>query len=286
MPQSIVVPKVKCRTVWLSDIHLGFKDCKADYLLDFLQSVECETLYLLGDIVDLWSLKKTFFWPPGHYEVIKLLFQKAKTGTRVIYIPGNHDEALRDYVGHDFGPIETLNEAIHITADGKRMLLFHGDCMDAHIRFSHFTKLIGDTAYNFLLFINRWANFVRRAFGFPYWSLASYLKNRVKNARQAIEIFENAVANEAKRRGLDGVICGHIHQAEIRDIDGILYCNDGDWIESCTALVEDELGQLELLHWSDKKRIIRSASAANDENGSRTPKELQPSIVNSFYDLS
>lgn len=246
------------RTVWLSDIHLGFKDCKADYLLHFLKSVDCDTLYLLGDIVDMWAMKKRFIWPSSHYEVLKAIFKKAKKGTRVVYIPGNHDEPMRDYVENMIGPVEVKEEAVHTTAAGKRLLLFHGDVLDSQVRFSAFTRVVGDVAYDFLLFINRWTNFIRRHFGFSYWSLAYYLKNKVKNAREAIEIYEQAAVHEAERRGLDGVVCGHIHQAEIRVIDDVLYCNDGDWIESCTALVEDEKGYLEILHWSDRQQSVKS----------------------------
>ncbi len=248
------------RTIWLSDIHLGFKDCKADYLLDFLQSIDCDTLYLLGDIVDMWAMRKRFHWPSSHYEVLKAIFKKAKNGTRVVYIPGNHDEPMRDYVKNMIGPVEVLEEAVHTTAAGKQLLLFHGDILDSQVRFSRFHRRIGDAAYDLLLFINRWANFCRRRCGFSYWSLAYYLKNKVKNARAAIDIYERSAAHEARRRGLDGVICGHIHQAEIRVIDDILYCNDGDWIESCTALVEDRQGHLEILHWSDRKQSVKSIS--------------------------
>ena len=262
------------RTIWLSDIHLGFKDCKADYLLNFLKSVDCDTLYLLGDIVDMWSMKKRFIWPSSHYEVLKAIFKKAKKGTRVVYIPGNHDEPMRDYVENMIGPVEVKEEAIHTTAAGKRMLLFHGDILDSQVRFSEFTRIVGDVAYDFLLFINRWTNFFRRRFGFSYWSLAYYLKNKVKNARAAIDIYEQAAAHEAARRGLDGVICGHIHQAEIRVVDDILYCNDGDWIESCTALVEDEKGYLEILHWSDRQKSVKSISA--DAQHNKKAEEVPP----------
>jgi UDP-2,3-diacylglucosamine pyrophosphatase LpxH len=257
------------RTVFLSDIHLGFKDCKADYLLDFLKSTDCDTLYLLGDIVDLWSMKKKFIWPSSHYDVLKAIFNKAKQGTRVVYIPGNHDEPMRDYVENMIGPVEVKEELVHTTAAGKELLLFHGDILDSQVRFSKLNRIVGDVAYDFLLFINRWANFWRRRFGFSYWSLAYYLKNNVKKARAAIEVYEEAAVHEAKRRGLDGVVCGHIHQAEIRVVDGILYCNDGDWIESCTALVEDETGHLEIIHWSDRQQSVKSISTQEQNNNSR-----------------
>lgn len=256
------MPKLKRKSVWISDVHLGFKDCKAEYLLDFLSQLECESLYLVGDIVDLWALKKRPFWPSSHYEVIKTIYQKAITGTKVIYIPGNHDIPMRDFDGELFGPIEIAYERIHTTADGKRLLMFHGDILDTSIRLSWLNRIIGDVAYDFLLFLNRWANFFRKSFGFSYWSLAYYLKNRVKGAQQAITDFENAAIYEARRRGLDGVICGHIHQAEILQRDGILYCNDGDWVESCTALTEDENGKLEILHWSEQQQAVKTLELA------------------------
>lgn len=264
-PQQTLGNTLQYRTVFLSDIHLGYKDCKADYLLDFLEKVECETLYLLGDVVDLWALKRHIHWPAAHYRVLRALFNKALSGTRVIYIPGNHDEPLRDYVGHTLGPVEIQHEGVHETADGKRLLLFHGDAMDTYMRVSRINRWIGDGAYDFLLFLNRWVNFGRRRLGFPYWSLACWLKTRVKNAREAIETFEHAAVMEARRRGLDGVICGHIHKAEILIKEGLVYCNDGDWVESCTALVEDERGCLEILHWSERRHSLKVWAASNDE---------------------
>ena len=183
----------------------------------------------------------------------------------MIYIPGNHDDPMRDYVGHSLGSVEIVEEMVHTTADGRQLLLFHGDVLDTHIRLGRFSRIIGDTAYDFLLFLNRWANFFRRRFGLPYWSLAKYLKNRVKNARHAIDIFEDAAIYETKRRGLDGVVCGHIHQAEIALRDGILYCNDGDWVESCTALTESTDGHLDLLHWTEKRHSLKQLNASNDE---------------------
>lgn len=250
--------RLKYKTLWLSDIHLGFKDCRADYLLDFLANVECETIYLVGDVVDLWSLKRTLFWPSSHYEVLRTLFRMANAGTRVVYIPGNHDEPFRDYVGQIFGPIEIKREAVYTTVSGKRLLMFHGDCLDEHIRLSKWEDLIGDYAYDLLLFLNRWANFLRRRFGKHYWSLATYIKQRIPNARQVIEVFEKAAVEEAARRGLDGVICGHIHQPALKHIDGLLYCNDGDWIENCTAMAEGHDGNLELVQWTEKRVQLAS----------------------------
>lgn len=250
-------PTLQFKAVWLSDIHLGFKDCRANYLLDFLNTIECETLYLVGDIIDLWSLKRSFFWPASHYDVIRAILKKSRHGTRVIYIPGNHDEPMRDYVGQRLGAVEIRQEVIHTTADGRRLLIFHGDMLDAHMRLNRFENLLGDLAYDLLLFLNRWANYFRSQLGLGYWSLASYLKSRVKNARQVIEVYEQAAIDEAARRGLDGVICGHIHRPGLRMIDGLVYCNDGDWIENCSALTETTEGVLQLLHWTDRQTVLR-----------------------------
>lgn len=271
MTAAINSDRLSLRTVWLSDIHLGSKDCRAQYLLDFLQRVECETLYLLGDIVDFWALKRHFIWPAAHYEVLRLLMHKAKHGTRVIYVPGNHDEVMREFVGNHFGPIEIRHETSHTTADGKQLLLFHGDALDAHVHMhiDALSRVIGDSAYDFLMWLHRWVNRARGLCGLPYWSLANYVKTRIKNARAAIDAFENAAVHEAKRRGLDGVVCGHIHHPEIAMRDGILYCNDGDWVESCTALVENHKGTLEILHWSDLYQSVKQLQAgqlpANDD---------------------
>ncbi len=267
MTAAMISARLSLRTVWLSDIHLGSKDCRAQYLLDFLQRVECETLYLLGDIVDFWALKRQFIWPAAHYEVLRLIMHKAKHGTRVIYVPGNHDEVMREFVGHHFGPVEIRHETSHVTADGKQLLLFHGDALDpyVHLHIDAMSRFIGDSAYDFLMWVHRWVNRGRRVLGLPYWSLANYVKTRIKNARAAIEAFECAAVQEAKRRGLDGVVCGHIHHPEIAIRDGVLYCNDGDWVESCTALVEKHNGTLEILHWSDLYQSVKQLQASNDE---------------------
>ncbi|MEM9102972.1 MAG: UDP-2,3-diacylglucosamine diphosphatase [Pseudomonadota bacterium] len=272
MEVPIHTQKLKCRTVFISDVHLGYKDCKAEFLLDFLSKIDCEVLYLLGDIVDLWSLKKRLFWPPAHYEVIRLINQLANNGTRIVYIPGNHDETFRDYADQNWGNVDIRHEVVHETAAGKKLLLFHGDALDSHIRLSWLNQAIGDHAYDFLLFLNRWCNFIRRRFGFDYWSLSTYIKTHVKNAREAVEIFENAAIHEAKKRGLDGVICGHIHKAEILVKEGILYCNDGDWVESCTALTEDFNGRIALLNWTESRKSLKTLSASNDEVIAKTQR--------------
>ncbi|MFZ9086394.1 MAG: UDP-2,3-diacylglucosamine diphosphatase [Steroidobacteraceae bacterium] len=247
---------LRLRTVFISDIHLGFKGCRAEFLLDFLRRVECREIYLVGDIIDLWSLSKTFYWPQAHNDVIRTLLGKAKHGTRVVYIPGNHDRVFRDNDGLVMGNVEVRREAIHQTADGRRFLVLHGDEFDDIVRVSPFLESVGSRAYGFALRMNRYVNVLRGWFGYPYWSLAAYLKHKVKNAVKFIANFERALTTEARRRNVDGVICGHIHRAEITQFDDVTYCNDGDWVESCTALVEDHSGRLCLLRWTEKATVL------------------------------
>ncbi len=247
---------LRLRTVFISDIHLGFKGCRAEFLLDFLRRVECQQIYLVGDIVDLWSLSKTFYWPQAHNDVIRTLLGKAKHGTRVVYIPGNHDRVFRDNDGLVMGNVEVHREAIHETADGRRFLVLHGDEFDDIVRVSPFLESVGSRAYGFALRMNRYVNLLRGWFGYPYWSLAAYLKHKVKNAVKFIANFERALTTEARRRNVDGVICGHIHRAEITQFDDVTYCNDGDWVESCTALVEDHSGKLCLLRWTETATVL------------------------------
>lgn len=246
------------RSIWISDVHLGFRGCAAEFLLDFLRSVECENLFLVGDIIDVWELERKVYWPQAHNNVIRTLLGKAKHGTKVVYIPGNHDEMFRDYCGMEFGNVLIRRNYIHETADGKKLLLMHGDEMDTVVKCSRLLAVVGSRAYDWLLRLNRYVNAVRRLFRLPYWSLAAFLKHKVKNAVNFISSFEKGVAHEARRRGVDGVVCGHIHRAEITDIDGILYCNDGDWVESCTAMVEHFDGRLEILHWSDAQHSVKT----------------------------
>lgn len=256
------------RSVWISDTHLGNRECKADYLLDFLRSTECDFLYLVGDIIDVWSIKRYgFYWPQSHNNVIRTLLGKAKHDTRVIYIPGNHDEMFREYDGMCFGNLEIHNICIHETADGRRLLMMHGDEVDSAIRCSRLLAYLGDRGYDLLLYMNRWFNTCRRKFGAPYWSIASYLKHRVKNAVNAISDFEHAVAHAARKYDVDGLVCGHIHHAEIRQIGDVLYCNDGDWVENCTAMVEHMDGTLEILHWSDQCNSMKVAPGNGSGEG-------------------
>lgn len=243
------------RSIWLSDIHLGTRGCQAEILLDFLKHSESEHLYLVGDIVDGWRLKKAWFWPQAHNDVVQKILRRARKGTKVFLIPGNHDEAFREFVGLQFGGVTILEDTVHITADGRRFLIIHGDQFDAVVKYAKWLAYVGDSAYVTLLAINTGLNWARRKLGFPYWSISAYLKHRTKKAVEFIGNFETALADEARRRQVDGVICGHIHHAELREINGITYVNDGDWVESCTALVEHENGELEILRWSD---IIRN----------------------------
>jgi UDP-2,3-diacylglucosamine pyrophosphatase LpxH len=239
------------RAIWLSDIHLGTKGCKADFLLDFLRSNDSAYLYLVGDIVDGWQLRRSWYWDQNHNDVVQKILRMARKGTRVIYVPGNHDEFAREYVGNMFGGIAVMSDAVHEMHDGRRLLVMHGDEFDGVVRYAKWLAVLGDMAYTFALSLNHWFNKVRRRLGYPYWSLSAYLKHKVKNAVQFIDNFESVVAREASLRGVDGVVCGHIHKPEMKEIDGILYCNDGDWVESCTALVESLDGRLEILHWTD-----------------------------------
>ena len=238
------------RTIFISDIHLGTKACKADLLTDFLAHNSCDTLFLVGDIVDGWRLKHRWFWPVAHNRVIDAILQKIDGGTRVVYVPGNHDEVFRSYCGRVVAGVEIIREAVHVTADGRQFLVLHGDRFDAVIAYAKWLALLGDWAYGLALELNELCFGIRRFLGLDYWSLSAYLKQRVKNALEYICRFENAVAREVRARGLDGVVCGHIHHAAAKDIGGVLYLNDGDWVESCTALVEDGSGKLEILCWA------------------------------------
>lgn len=244
------------RTVWVSDTHLGTPGCNAELLLDFLRSTDCETLYLVGDIIDGWRLKKGWYWPSRHNDIVRCILKQAKRGTRVVYVPGNHDEAFRDYAGLAFGGVEILAEAIHVTADGRTLLILHGDEFDGVVIYAKWLALLGDQAYTVLLKFNRVVNAVRRRFKLPYWSLAAHLKRKVKNAVSFISSFEEAVARAAAERGVDGVVCGHIHSAEIRRIGDVIYYNDGDWVESCTALVESADGTMAIVDWAERTRAI------------------------------
>lgn len=238
------------RAIFISDLHLGTPGCQAGALLDFLKSHPSEYLYLVGDIVDGWQLRRRWYWPQSHNDVVQKLLRRARKRCHVVYVPGNHDEFARGFVGHQFGGIEVTEDAIHTTADGRNLWITHGDYFDGVIQCAKWLAYLGDNLYEFTLKLNRHLNHWRTRLGLPYWSLSAYLKHKVKKALNYVTDFEVAVANEAKRRGHQGVVCGHIHRAEMRDINGTLYCNDGDWVESRTALVEHDDGRLELLHWA------------------------------------
>lgn len=245
------------RTIWISDVHLGTPGCKAEHLVDFLKAHQCETLYMVGDIIDGWKLTGGWYWPQEHTNVIRKVLTKAKRGTKVYYVTGNHDEFLRRFVGFglDMGNIRVVNEHVHVTADGKRLLVMHGDAFDVITRYHKWIALAGDVLYNNAMRFNHHFNRARRRLGMPYWSLSAYAKQRVKSAVNIVSDFEESVAREARRRELDGVVCGHIHHAEIRDIGGVRYLNCGDWVESCTALAEDRNGRIEIIRWVDFQQL-------------------------------
>lgn len=238
------------RSIWISDVHLGTRNCQAEFLLDFLKENESKYLYLVGDIIDGWQLTKSWYWEQSHNDVIQKILRKARKGTKVIFIPGNHDEFLRNFAFHKFGNISLQSQAVHKTADGRTFVVMHGDEFDSVMQHARWLAKLGDQAYEYALSFNRWFNQFRKFLGYDYWSLSNYLKHKVKNAVSFISTYEQTLAKEAKRQKADGIICGHIHKAEMKTIDGILYCNDGDWVESCTALVEDFNGHLEIIRWA------------------------------------
>ena len=268
IPERATHKRRRYRTVWISDVHLGTKGCNAQLLIDFLDHVDSDTMYLVGDIIDGWRLKKKFYWPAEHNDIVWRLLKRAKRGTRIVYIPGNHDEMFRQFTGLDFGGIEIRRAAFHDTADGRRLMVLHGDEFDAVMLSHRWLAFVGDALYHTMMGLNRWVNSARRALGLPYWSLSKMAKHKVKNAAQFIGKYEEVVARAAGERGMDGVVCGHIHTAEHRmfDHDGkaIEYWNDGDWVEGCNALVENMDGTMEILHWPDEvaKRQLENAEMA------------------------
>lgn len=252
--------KLQYRSVWISDTHLGTKGCKAENLRDFLDTIDCETLYLVGDIIDLWSwnVKSGFYWPTLHSDIVQRVIDKARHGIKVIYIPGNHDEQFRKHAGMLYNGVEIHLNYIHTTVDQRRFLVMHGDEFDSIVCHNQSLASIGGSAYEALLVVNRWFNNLRKLFGYKYWSLSAFLKNKVKNVVQFMDNYQHVLSLEAHKQQVDGIICGHIHHAEIASMEfGKTYCNTGDWVESCTALVEDEQGQLQLINWlEDEEKLI------------------------------
>jgi UDP-2,3-diacylglucosamine pyrophosphatase LpxH len=274
-PREALAPDLarRHRTIFISDVHLGTRGCKAGLLADFLTHNDCRTLYLVGDIVDFWRLKRSWYWSAAHSRVIDAILAKVKAGTRVIYVPGNHDEAFRDYCGLLLAGVELMHEAIHRTGDGRELLVIHGDAFDGIVTYARWLATLGDRAYAAALQLNDLLNLARRRLGLPYWSLSAYLKHKVKNAAAFITDFEQAVARAAHLRGVDGVVCGHIHHAQIKTINGVLYCNDGDWVESCTALTEDARGRLEIVEWTsfayERNRVAQPTARSAVLHGPR-----------------
>ncbi|MDK8463981.1 UDP-2,3-diacylglucosamine diphosphatase [Marinobacter sp. SS13-12] len=274
------------RSVFISDVHLGSADCQAEYLLDFLDNISCDTLYLVGDIVDLIAMQRRVHFPESHQAVVRRFMAIANAGTRVIYVPGNHDDFLRHFCGQTLAGIELKHKAIHTTADGRRFVVCHGDQFDQVVRCSPLMLLVGDRAHGVLLRLNRWFNAWRRLRRKPYWSLAAWVKSRIGKARSFIRRFELAALTAAERGHYDGFICGHIHSAGfLRSQEG-LYCNDGDWVEHCTALVEQQDGRLDILHWSEQPGIIAtepSAPAPEFSRGQRPVVDvLSPAFIESI----
>jgi len=282
------------RAIFISDVHLGTKDCKAESLNNFLKHNTCETLYLVGDIIDAWKIQQNKWrWKQSHTNVVRRVLGHAKRGTKVIFIAGNHDEFLRPMIpyGFSFGLIEIHNQIEHIGADGKHYLVVHGDLFDGITRLAPWLGFLGDRLYDFILTLNSKFNWIRHRMGFGYWSLSKYLKHRVKKAVDFMFQFEHNLAGYCRKRGFDGVICGHIHHAEIKDIDGITYMNDGDWVESCTALVEHHDGRWEIVTWTkERDNVVNDIDSSTHEQPARStrknrtivqrPKELRTNIVN------
>ena len=259
------------KTIFISDVHLGTRDCQADKLNNFLKHNTCETLYLVGDIIDAWKIQQNKWrWKQSHTNVVRRILGHAKRGTKVIYIAGNHDEFLRPMIPYEFsfGLIEIKNQTEHIGVDGKHYLITHGDIFDGITRLTPWIAFLGDKAYDIVLSLNGKFNWIRRRMGFGYFSLSKFLKHKVKKAVDFIFQFEKNLAGYCKKKGFDGVICGHIHHAEIKEIDGIIYMNDGDWVESCTALVEHYNGRWEIVTWTKE----------NDNESSKNSKEDIPSL--------
>jgi len=274
VPERVIGERRKFRTIWISDVHLGTKGCNANLLIDFLDHTDSETMYLVGDIIDGWRLKKKVYWPASHNDIVWRILKRAKRGTRIVYIPGNHDEMVRPFAGMNFGGVEIARAAFHDTADGRRLMVLHGDEFDTIMLAHRWLAFFGDALYHAAMGLNLWVNAIRRRFGLPYWSLSKAAKHKVKNAVEFISKYEEVVARAAGERGVDGVVCGHIHTADMRDFlhegETVQYYNDGDWVEGCNALVEHFDGRMEILHWAEEvaKRDAAPVSESASESAS------------------
>lgn len=266
---------MRIRTLFVSDIHLGTKGCQARMLLDFLSEHEADTIYLVGDILDAWRLRRGWFWPQAHNDVVEELLARAHAGVRVVYVPGNHDEVFRSYLGTHFGGVEVVPHVSHVTADGRRLLVTHGDQFDSIVVNAKWLAHVGDRAYAFALWLNTWVNRVKRLWGGQYWSLSNWAKQQVKRAVNYISEYERVLTDEARRHGYDGIVCGHIHAAAMRRIGDLDYINTGDWVESCTAVVEHEDGRLELINWAE----ITRARTAKDKRRGRIGRRRAPGYI-------
>ena len=256
VPERTIGKRREFRTIWISDVHLGTRGCNHELLIDFLDHTDSETMYLVGDIIDGWRLKKKGYWPQEHNDIVWRILKRAKRGTRIVYIPGNHDEMVRPFSGMNLGGVEIMRAAFHDTADGRRLMVLHGDEFDTIMLAHRWLAFVGDALYHVMMKLNNWVAGARKRLGLPYWSISKAAKHKVKNAVEFISKYEEVVARAAAERGVDGVVCGHIHTAEFRtfDHDGkqIEYWNDGDWVEGCNALVEHFDGTMEILHWPDE----------------------------------
>lgn len=251
------------RTIWISDVHLGSKGCQAKQLQSFLKSHTCDYLFLVGDIVDFWAMKRGSKWTNEHNAVVQQIIKMSRHNTNVIYIPGNHDDAFREYVGMNVGNINLHRDYIHTTREGLKILIVHGDEFDVVTRYYKWVAILGDIGYNVLLHTNTIFNQIRKVLGLKYWSLSAFIKRNVKQAVSFIGQFEDSVTKHAKKLEVDAILCGHIHHAEIRDIDGITYLNSGDWVESLTAIVEEVDGQLKIIYWNDENTIEKENFDSN-----------------------
>lgn len=272
-PQAVpaIIPSKKRQSfnaLWLSDVHLGSKDCKAEYLLQLLKQVDTESLYLVGDIFDVWALKRRVYWPESHNKVLQQLLKMARDGVNIVYIPGNHDEILKPYSGFHLWDLSIANEYIHIGISGRKMLMLHGDQFDSEVCVGRAYAKLGDHLYDLLLFLNRGLHQVRNWLGYPYWSLASYIKLKINKAQQAINDYQAAVVRYANTKAVDGVVCGHIHQPALELNNKVLYANDGDWVENCTLIAESTQGEIQLLKWDEisaEAKLVKSYSFDDSE---------------------